>query len=88
MPSGAASRQSKRMLRAPCRFRRAMAAMAEAAAQIQKGLDQLALLPDSPERQQQELEFLSALGAALQAAKGYGASETGDAYSRARDLWP
>src|SRR5271163_2972499 len=37
-------------------------AMTEAAAQLQKGLDQLALLPDSRERQQQELEFLSALG--------------------------
>jgi len=65
----------------------ARSALAEAAAQIQKGLDQLALLPDSPERQRQELEFLSALGAALQAAKGYGALETGNAYSRARDLW-
>src|SRR5207302_11289028 len=65
----------------------ARSAMAEAAAQIQKGLDQLALLPDSPERQRQELEFLSALGAALQAAKGYGASETGNAYCRARDIW-
>jgi len=65
----------------------ARSALAEAAAQIQKGLDQLALLPDSPERQRQELGFLSALGAALQAAKGYGALETGNAYSRARDLW-
>ena len=43
----------------------ARSAMAEAAAQFQKGLDQLALLPDTPERQRQELEFCSALGAVL-----------------------
>jgi predicted ATPase len=57
----------------------ARSAMAEAAAQLQKGLDQLALLPDTPERQQQELEFCSGLGAALIAVKGYAAPETGDA---------
>ena len=55
--------------------------MAEAAAQFQKGLDQLALLPDTPERQQQELEFLSALGAVLQTVKGHAAPETGQAYT-------
>ena len=42
----------------------ARSAMAEAAAQLQKGLDQLALLPDNRERQRQELELRSALGAA------------------------
>src|SRR6516165_5353353 len=51
----------------------ARSAMAEAAAQFQKGLDQLALLPDDPERRGQELEFCSALGAALMAVKGYAA---------------
>ena len=61
--------------------------MAEAAAQLQKGLDQLALLPDSPERRRRELEFYSALGAVLVAAKGLGAPETGQAYARARALW-
>src|SRR6516165_687261 len=65
----------------------ARAAIVEAAAQFQKGLDQLALLPDSPERQRQELEFYSSLSAALRAAKGQGAAETGHAYARARDLW-
>jgi predicted ATPase len=65
----------------------ARSAMAEAAAQFHKGLDQLALLPDTPERQRRELEFLSALGAVLQAVKGYAAPETGDAYARARELW-
>ena len=61
--------------------------MAEAAAQFQRGLDQLALLPHTPERQRQELEFWSALGAVLLAVKGYAALETGHAYARARELW-
>jgi class 3 adenylate cyclase/predicted ATPase len=65
----------------------ARAAIVEAAAQFQKGLDQLALLPDTPERQRQELEFCSSLSAALRAAKGQAAPETGRAYARARRLW-
>jgi predicted ATPase len=47
-------------------------AMAEAVAQLHNGLDQLELLPDTPERQERELEFWSALGAVLQAVKGQG----------------
>jgi hypothetical protein len=39
--------------------------------------DQLALLPDTPERQRQELEFLSALGAVLISVKGQAAPEAG-----------
>jgi class 3 adenylate cyclase/predicted ATPase len=62
-------------------------AMAEAAAQLQKGLDQLALLPDTPERQLQELELCSALGHAVLSVKGQAAPETGQAYARARELW-
>ncbi len=62
-------------------------AMAEAAAQLQKGLDQLALLPDTPERQRQELELCSALGAVFTAVRGYAAPETGQAFARARELW-
>jgi class 3 adenylate cyclase/predicted ATPase len=62
-------------------------AMAEAAAQFQKALDQLALLPDETVRQRQELEFYAALGAVLQAVKGFAAPETGHAYARARELW-
>jgi predicted ATPase len=61
--------------------------LAEAAVQLQKGLDQLALLRDSRERKLQELEFCSALCAVLQAIKGYAAPETGQAYARARELW-
>src|SRR5205085_4613796 len=55
----------------------ARSAMAEAAAQLQKGLDQLALLSETPERQRQELELRSALGVAVFALKGPGAAETG-----------
>jgi predicted ATPase len=65
----------------------ARSAIAEAAAQFQKALDQLALLPDDAERQRQELEFCSALGAALRFVKGQAAPETGQAYARARKLW-
>jgi predicted ATPase/class 3 adenylate cyclase len=65
----------------------ARSAMAEAAAQFQKGLDQLGLLPDIPERRLKELEFSSALGAVLNVAKGSAAPETGQAYARARELW-
>jgi DNA-binding winged helix-turn-helix (wHTH) protein/predicted ATPase len=65
----------------------AHSAMAEAAAQLRKGLDQLALLPDSTERQRQELELRSSLGAVLISVKGYAAPETGDAYARAREVW-
>jgi len=65
----------------------ARSAMAEAATQLQKGLDQLALLPDDREHQRQELEFFGALGAVLNAVKGQAAPETGHAYTRARELW-
>jgi predicted ATPase/class 3 adenylate cyclase len=65
----------------------ARSAMAEAAAQFQKGLDQLALLPDNRERQRQELEFWSALGAALRFVKGQATPEMGHAFARARELW-
>jgi class 3 adenylate cyclase/predicted ATPase len=65
----------------------ARSAMEEAAAQFQKGLVQLALLPDTNKRRRQELEFLSALGAALIAVKGQAAPEAGHVYARARELW-
>ena len=65
----------------------ARSAMTEAAAQLQKGLDQLALLPDDPKRQRRELELRSALGAVFMAVKGFAAPDTGNAYARARELW-
>jgi predicted ATPase len=65
----------------------ARSATAEAAAQLKKGLDQLALLPDTPERERQELELCSGLAAALMVVKGFAAPETGQTYARARELW-
>jgi class 3 adenylate cyclase/predicted ATPase len=65
----------------------ARSAMVEAAAQFEKALGQLALLPDTPESQRQELKFLSALGAVSIAVRGYAAPETGDVFARARELW-
>jgi hypothetical protein len=61
--------------------------MEEAAAHFQLALDQLALLPDTPPRQRKELEFCSALGAALRFVRGQAALETGRAFTRARELW-
>ena len=65
----------------------ARSAMTEAAAQLQKGLDQLVLLPDTRERQLLELEIRSSQGAVLFVASGHAAPETGQAYARARALW-
>jgi tetratricopeptide (TPR) repeat protein len=64
----------------------ARSATAEAAAQFQEALNQLELLPDTPERQRQELELCSSLAVALHAVKGAAAPETGHVYTRARRL--
>jgi class 3 adenylate cyclase/predicted ATPase len=65
----------------------ARSAMAEAAAQLQKGLRQLAQLAETPERRRQELEVCSALGAVLRFVKGAAAPEMRQAFARARELW-
>jgi class 3 adenylate cyclase/tetratricopeptide (TPR) repeat protein len=65
----------------------ARSAMEEAAAQCRRGLEQLKLLPDSPERQRQELELLLALVFAYHALRGNGAAERGEIFARARELW-
>jgi len=65
----------------------AHSAMAEAAAQLQKGLGQLAMLPNDRARQLQELELRSALGTVLVFVKGFASPEAGQAYARARELW-
>jgi predicted ATPase len=61
-------------------------AMVEAVAQVRKGLDLLARLPEGPERWRQELDLQRVLGAALLASKGNAAPETGQAFVRAREL--
>jgi class 3 adenylate cyclase/tetratricopeptide (TPR) repeat protein len=61
-------------------------AMTEAVAQLRKGLDVLAGLPDNPWRQQQELDLQAAFGTALSATKGFSAAEVADTFARARTL--
>jgi predicted ATPase len=65
----------------------ARSALAEAAALFQKALDQLTLLPDSPERHRRELEIRGALGALWRFLKGQAAPETAQAYAFMRELW-
>jgi predicted ATPase len=64
----------------------ARSAMAEAIAQLTKGLELLTSLPDSASRQRQELELQIALGQALIVAHGYAAPAVGETYARARAL--
>ena len=62
------------------------AAMAEAAEQLSQGIELLSSMSNGPERRRRELDLQIALGAALIAAKGYAADETGRAFARARTL--
>ena len=64
----------------------ARSAMAEAVAQLTKGLEVLNGLPGGPERQRRELGLQLALGQASLASKGFAAPETGRAYARASEL--
>jgi hypothetical protein len=61
-------------------------AMTEAVAQLQKGLDSLARLPDDTWRKRLELNLHIALRPALTAVKGFSATELGDTIARARAL--
>src|SRR5262249_11421363 len=58
----------------------------EALAHLTKGLALLKALPATPERRQQELMLLLALGASLIATQGYAAPEVEQTYTRARHL--
>jgi class 3 adenylate cyclase/predicted ATPase len=58
----------------------------EAIAHVQRGLALLAALPDTPQRIQHELDFLTTLGPALSATKGYAAPDVVQVYTRAREL--
>jgi class 3 adenylate cyclase len=58
----------------------------EAIRHLSRALDSLKMLPESPERDRQELIVQSAIGTPLTAVHGYAASETGIAFSRAREL--
>jgi class 3 adenylate cyclase/tetratricopeptide (TPR) repeat protein len=64
----------------------AHSAMKEALAQLHKGLDMLAGLPDGPLRWQQELDLQIALRSPLMATKGLASPDVGDTIARARAL--
>src|SRR5205823_1235595 len=51
-----------------------------------RGLELLKMLPDTPERAQEELQLQTLLGTHLQITKGYAFPEVREAYSRAREL--
>ena len=61
-------------------------ANAEALAHLSRALELFNGLPDAEQRQQQELSLQIPLAAVLTALKGWSATETGDAYFRAREL--
>jgi class 3 adenylate cyclase/predicted ATPase len=58
----------------------------EAIADLTKGLEALKMLPETPQRAEHELALQIALGAPLQATKGYAAPERQHAYARAWEL--
>jgi predicted ATPase len=64
----------------------ARSATLEAVAQLSGGLKALRSLPESTERDRRELEMQVALARAQLAASGSAAAETGEAYTRAREL--
>ena len=64
----------------------ARSATAEAIAHLNSGLKILLSLPDSEERDRQELEIQLAMGSAMVAAHGFAAPQTGEAYQRAREI--
>jgi class 3 adenylate cyclase/predicted ATPase len=64
----------------------ASSAVEEAASHLRHGLDQLATVPASVERDRLELDILSTLGTALTIQKGWVAPEVAEAYSRAHAL--
>ena len=61
-------------------------ANAEAAAHLHRGLELLRTLPESTERNEQELDLLTALGSLLIVTRGHGHAEVATVYGRARDL--
>jgi predicted ATPase len=58
----------------------------EAVHHLTRGLELLRAMPASPERTQQELALLVALGTPLTVTKGFASPEVGRVYARAREL--
>ncbi len=64
----------------------AQSAYVEAIAHLNRGLDLLSTLPETPERSQQSLAFHIWLGPSLMAIKGYASPEVEEAYTQAQGL--
>jgi class 3 adenylate cyclase/predicted ATPase len=64
----------------------ARSATAEAIAHLNSGLKILLSLPESKQRDRQELGIQLAMGSAMVAARGFAAPKTGEAYERAREI--
>jgi hypothetical protein len=64
----------------------AKSAVREATAQLRRGLDRLASLPENPDRRRLELDLQVTLAAALMGAKGYADPEVSATLERARRL--
>ena len=64
----------------------ARSAMAEAVAQLTRGLELLAGLPTGRDRDRKELDLLVALGRAFISTKGWAAPEVAKTYERVREL--
>ncbi|ETW93674.1 MAG: hypothetical protein ETSY1_38195 [Candidatus Entotheonella factor] len=64
----------------------ARAAHTEAVAHVQRGLELVAALPDTPERRQMELMCQTTLGTAMITSKGHTAPEVEEAFMQARQL--
>ena len=62
------------------------AALTEANRHYQKALEILRILPDTPDRAQMELPLQIALGGILEAIKGFGSQESGQAFTRASEI--
>jgi predicted ATPase len=79
-------------MRKPCYWYKAgqsavqRSAHVEAIAHLRQGLALLETLPETPERRQQELLLLIALGASLRATQGWSAPEVEQTYLRAQHL--
>ena len=58
----------------------------EAIGHLTKGLELIGTLPESPQRDAKELQFLTTLGPVYIAARGYAAPEIGPTLERAREL--
>ena len=61
-------------------------ALAEAVAQLTRSLDQIAVLPGTPARRREQIEFQVALGYVLMSTRGFAAPETLAAFEKARSF--